>query len=68
MNKSAEVIMPEDFNRCISSGGRVRTKQLSGNRYIHICYKGDKSYAGEVHTEKKVPSRKRARKEIKEGK
>jgi len=41
--------MPEDFERCVRQGGRVRRKTLSGGRYINICYKGGKSYAGEVH-------------------
>jgi hypothetical protein len=41
--------MPKDFNECVRKGGRVRTKKLSGNRYIHICYLNGKSYAGEVH-------------------
>lgn len=41
--------MPEDFDRCVSEGGRVRTKQLSDGRYIHICFdKNGKSHAGEV--------------------
>ena len=45
--------MPESFNRCVSKGGRVRTKKLSGNRYIHICFLNGKSYAGEVKKKKK---------------
>jgi len=44
--------MPADFYWCISHGGRVRTKKLSGNKYIHICYLEGKSYAGEVKTKK----------------
>jgi hypothetical protein len=40
--------MPKDFDACVSGGGRVRTKTLSGGRYMHICFLGDKSYAGEV--------------------
>lgn len=43
--------MPKDFDNCVKNGGRVRTKQLSGGRYIHICFLGGKSYAG--HTKKK---------------
>ena len=43
--------MPADFERCVSEGGRVRTKTLSGGKYIHICYdKSGKSHAGEVKT------------------
>jgi len=46
--------MPAGFDRCVREGGRVRTKKLSGNRYIHICYLNGKSHAGEVkHKEKK---------------
>jgi len=45
--------MPADFEKCVNSGGKVRTKKLSGGRYIKICYKGGKSYAGEVHKKKK---------------
>ena len=45
--------MPKAFNRCVSSGGRVRTKKLSGGRYIHLCFKGGRSYAGEVKKSKR---------------
>jgi hypothetical protein len=45
--------MPKAFNRCVSSGGRVRTKKLSGGRFIHLCFKGGKSYAGEVKKSKR---------------
>ena len=41
--------MPEDFDKCVREGGRVRTKKLKGRKYIHICYDKDgKSHAGEV--------------------
>jgi putative hemolysin len=40
--------MPAAFEKCIASGGRVRTKKLSDGKYIHICFKDGKSYAGEV--------------------
>jgi len=43
---------PADFERCVRENGRVRTKKLSGGRYVYICYKDGKSYAGEVHTKK----------------
>ena len=46
--------MPEDFDKCVKEGGKVRTKTLSKGRYIHICYdKNGKSHAGEVKTKKK---------------
>lgn len=60
--------MPADFNKCVKDGGRVRTKQLSGGRYMHLCFIGGKSYAGEVHTKRKLPSHKQIRKDIKKGK
>lgn len=45
--------MPKPFEDCVKKGGRVRTKKLSGGRYIRICYINGKSYAGEVHEKKK---------------
>ena len=40
---------PQDFEKCVAEGGRVRTKQLSDGRYIHLCWdKAGKSHAGEV--------------------
>jgi len=45
--------MPQGFNKCVKNGGRVRTKKLSGGRYMHICWLNGKSYAGEIHTKKK---------------
>jgi putative hemolysin len=44
--------MPADFERCVKQGGRVRTKKIKGNKYIHICWLKGKSYAGEVKTAK----------------
>lgn len=48
--------MPAAFELCRKNGGRVRTKSLSKNRYIRICFLNGKSYAGETRT---VKSRKR---------
>jgi hypothetical protein len=45
--------MPAKFNKCVRSGGRVRTKRLSGGKYIHLCFKGKKSSAGEVKRKKR---------------
>ena len=43
--------MPEDFNRCVREGGRVRTLKVGKNKYMRICYdKKGKSHAGEVKT------------------
>lgn len=44
--------MPKAFENCVKAGGRVRTKQLSKGRYIHICFINGKSYAGHVKTKK----------------
>lgn len=47
--------MPADFDRCVKQGGRVRTKTMSGGRYIHICYdKQGKSHAGHVKTNQRA--------------
>ena len=45
--------MPKAFENCVKRGGRVRTKKLSGDRYMHICYLNGKSYPGEVKTKKR---------------
>lgn len=46
--------MPAAFNKCVKEGGRVRTKEVKGSKeYIHICFKGGKSYAGETKKKKK---------------
>lgn len=42
--------MPQAFDDCISSGGKVRTKSLGSGKYMHICFKDGKSYAGEAKT------------------
>jgi putative hemolysin len=49
--------MPADFERCVKRGGRVRTKKLSGGKYIKICFLDGKSYAGETHTAKDPKAR-----------
>jgi hypothetical protein len=45
--------MPKAFTKCVASGGRVRTKKLPGAKYIHLCFKGGKSAAGEVKSKKR---------------
>ena len=40
--------MPAAFDKCVKQNGRVRTKTLKGGKYIHICFKGGKSFAGHV--------------------
>jgi len=45
---------PSPFNNCVKNGGKVVTKQLKGNKYMHICYdKNGKAYPGEIKTKKK---------------
>jgi hypothetical protein len=48
--------MPKAFEDCVKNGGRVRTKTLSGGRYMHICFLDGKSYAGEVKKAKTKPA------------
>ena len=47
--------MGKAFKRAVAKGARVRTKKLSGGRYIHIAFLNGKSYAGEVHKKKTNP-------------
>jgi len=44
--------MPANFDKCVKSGGRVRTKDLGKGKYLHICFpkSGGSSIAGEVKT------------------
>jgi len=46
-------MMPAGFEKCRAAGGRIRTKTLSGGRYLHICYLDGKSFPGEVKTKAK---------------
>lgn len=45
--------MPAAFNKCVKSGGRVRTKSVGKGKYMHLCFSKGKSYAGEVKTKKR---------------
>lgn len=41
--------MPADFTKCVNNGGKVITKTLKGDKYLHVCYdKNGKSHVGEV--------------------
>ena len=60
-SNQATTIMPASFDNCVRGGGRVRTKSLSGNRYLHICFKGGKSHAGHVKTRKTKTKQRRRR-------
>ncbi len=48
--------MPKPFMDCVSAGGRVRTKELGGGKYVHLCFLKGKSYAGEVKVRAKSKS------------
>ena len=45
--------MPEAFNKCRKSGGRIRTIKPKAGKYMHVCFSGGKSHPGEMHTTKK---------------
>ena len=45
--------MPVEFEACQRNGGRIKTKKLGNGKYIHICFIGGKSFAGEIKTKKK---------------
>lgn len=47
--------MPAAFEKCVKQGGRVRTISgpnkkagLKKDEFVHICFKGGKSFRGEV--------------------
>lgn len=45
--------MPEDFEKCVREGGRVRTMTMKDGRYMRVCYDKDgKSHAGEMKQKK----------------
>ncbi len=44
--------MPQAFDDCVKSGGKVRTKSLPDGRYVLTCYKDGESYSGEVKQKK----------------
>ena len=45
--------MPAGFDKCVREGGRVRTKKVGKNKFMHICWdKAGNSHAGEVKTKK----------------
>ena len=45
-------LMPKAFDACVKGGGRVKTKSLPKGKYLHICFKDGKSFAGEVKMKK----------------
>lgn len=40
--------MPKAFLNCVKKGGKVITKKVGKDRYMHICYLDGKAYPGEV--------------------
>lgn len=49
--------MPQAFDNCVTRGGKVRTKTVNINQYIHICYIDGKAYTGEIKTKKNGSSK-----------
>lgn len=50
--------MPEKFLKAIAAGAKVRTKKLSGGRYVKIAIKkSGKTVAGEIHSKRKKKKR-----------
>jgi len=48
--------MPAAFDSCVKRGGRVRTKKVGKDKFMHICFIDNKSFAGEVKTRKSKQS------------
>jgi len=44
--------MSKAFLNCQKWGGKIRTKKLKSGKYIHLCFLGGKSFAGEVKKKK----------------
>lgn len=60
--------MPSDFDKCVSDGGKVVTKNVNDKQYLHICYdKKGKPHAGEVRTKKKKSKEKSRKNLVQEG-
>ena len=61
--------MPKEFEDCVKNGGKVRKKNLKGNKYINICYdKNGNSHAGEVKMKKKKSKAEVQQKQIEDSK
>jgi hypothetical protein len=47
--------MPPKFDRCVNSGGRVRTVKPKAGKYLKVCYPkgGGPAVSGEMHANKK---------------
>lgn len=46
--------MPQNFNNCVKTGGKVITKKLKNGKYVRVCFdKKGNSYVGEVKKREK---------------
>lgn len=54
--KNKSLTFPADFDRCVRSGGRVRTIPVKdhSDQYMHVCYDASGSHSGEVKTKKEA--------------
>lgn len=50
--------MPEPFLNCVKKGGKVITKKVGKDKYMHICYLNGKAYPGEVKYKESSKERK----------
>lgn len=55
--------MPQAFDNCVATGGKVVTKRVNADEYMHICYpkEGGKAIAGEVKKYKKLSRAKQSK-------
>ncbi len=44
--------MPAEFDSCVKRGGRVRTKKVGRDKFMHICFLDGKSFGGEIKVRK----------------
>ena len=51
--------MPAGFDKCRKQGGKIRTVNLKGGKYKHVCYIGGKSYPGYTKTKKRKGGKKK---------
>ena len=51
--------MPQAFDKCRSAGGKIRTKRVNKESYMHICIPkgGGPSVSGEMKKYKKLTKR-----------
>jgi len=48
--------MPKEFTSCVAGGGKVITKRVNADEYIHVCYPkgGGSPISGEVKKYQKL--------------